>query len=143
MAFKMKGPTLLKMTSALKNKSPMKDQRQVWDFLTKEEAAKVNAHNRDHSMGIDHPEDQDEETPVTMKSALKHEMKVQKGGHGFGGMGYMPPVTAEDVKAHDKKSGGEGHTHPNSKYSSKKGKGWRKILANLSKEKLAELGLDK
>mgnify|MGYP003629394339 CR=1 FL=1 len=41
-------------------------------------------------------------------SPAKHKMKVKKGGHGIGGMGYMPGTTAEEVKAHDAEYG-EGH----------------------------------
>ena len=37
-------------------------------------------------------------------------MKVRKGGHGSGGMGFMPGTTAEQVKAHDDKYG-EGHSN--------------------------------
>lgn len=73
MAFKMKGSAFklnnVATKSALKQTSPMKDSRKVYDFLNEKEAEAVNAHNRDHSMGIDH-----EKSPNKMKSALKQNM---------------------------------------------------------------------
>ena len=41
-------------------------------------------------------------------SPVKHKMKVKKGGHGSGGIGFVGGVTAEDVSKHDS-TYGEGH----------------------------------
>ena len=67
---------------------------------------------------------------------VKHKMKVRKGGHGSGGMGFMPGTTAEQVKAHDDKYG-EGHSnsHASKKIAAAVGKSVAGAGAKLLEKK--------
>ena len=88
-------------------KSPMKDARQVWDFLTKEEAAKVNAHNRDHSMGIDH-----KKSPTQMKSPLEQQYLP----------GSLSDKSGTSISAHSNYEKDEDYAPVTSRFTKGKGK---------------------